>query len=458
MNLKVRKYPFSVIKADSILLFCLFIMVFRAIPGTAADKVLFKAHTFSSEQHVEEQGWTHWSPREEISPEFSVADQPSIDGTGSLAISGVSNSATYGCWRKLVKGIESGGYCRFEASYCTRRISHPERCVIAMLDWRDGNGRRVGQPEYVPDMPEENGWRKAGAVFQAPDNAESVSIELYLRFTAQGTVWWDSIVLETAEKPAERIVRIGTVNCFPRNLSTAAESVEEFCKIGEEAGKEGCDILCMGEVINLVGIHGGAYIDSAEPIPGPSTERLGRLAKKWNMYIVAGLEERDGQAIYCTAVLIDRQGKVAGKYRKVTIPREELEGGVTPGDSFPVFDTDFGRIGMMICFDLQYVEPARALALQSAEIIFLPVWGGNPKLPPARCIENQVYMAVSGYDIASNIYDPWGNLIAAADKRPGYAIAAVDLSQPHPDRWLGNMRHRMFKEIRTDIPMPDISK
>ena len=74
----------------------------------------------------------------------------------------------------------------------------------------------------------------------------------------------------------------------------------------------------------------------------------------------------------------------------------------------------------------------------------------------ARAIENQVYVVSSGYDIASTIYDPWGNLLAEAAERPGLAVVDIDLNEPHPDPWLGNMRHRFFRELRTDIHIPGL--
>ena len=109
------------------------------------------------------------------------------------------------------------------------------------------------------------------------------------------------------------------------------------------------------------------------------------------MYIVAGLTERDGRAVYNTAVLIDRHGSVAGEYRKVYLPREEIEGGLTPGQALPVFETDFGRIGMMICWDSEYVDPARALALRGAEIVFVPAAGGYLTLLRCRAAGAVLY-------------------------------------------------------------------
>ncbi|HUU30423.1 MAG TPA: carbon-nitrogen hydrolase family protein [archaeon] len=420
-------------------------------------KVIFEASSFDTEPGAgTPAGWACWSQREEIRPDFFIAGFPSLGGSGSLGISSASNSAANGCWRKLVPGIQGGGYYRFEASYCARGVPNPAYQVIARLDWRGPEDQRVGQPEYVPDSDLRGEWRKLAGTFLAPEGAVSARIELYLRFCEQGTVWWDGISLGQVPKPPRRMVRVGTVNCRPAGHTRSEESVEEFALVAEEAGKKGCDIVCLGEGINLIGVRGVIYPDIAEPIPGPTTERLSQVAGKWNMYIVACLGERDGPAVYCTSVLIDRQGQIAGKYRKVHIPREETETGVSPGDSYPVFDTDFGRLGMMICFDLQYTAPARALAVQGAEIIFAPIWGGNPVLARARCIENQVYLVICGYDMASTIHDPWGSLLAEARERPGVATVDIDLSEPHPDQWLGNMRQRFFREIRPDIRVPGL--
>ena len=440
----------------AIFLWCIWMLPAQAQP--ILENGNFEADTFHSVEKAAAGGWETYSQREEISPRFFVTDYPSLGGKGCLGISGASNSSANGCWQILIHDVEEGAYYKFEASYSTQRVTLPHHQVIVFLDWRDRNGNRTGQPEFVPDGDRKGDWHKAGGIFQAPEGAAAVRIQLFLRFCEQGTVWWDGIKLEKVPAPPQRNVRVGTVNCYPRDNTVSNESVEEFCDIAEMAGQQGCDIVCLGEGVNLVGVHGAGYSDIAEPIPGQTTNRLGEVAKKWNMYIVAALGEREGTAVYNTAVLIDRTGEIIGKYRKIQLPREEIEAGVTPGNAFPVFDTDFGRIGMMICWDVQYAEPARALAVQGAEIIFLPIWGGNETLTKARAIENQVHVVSCGYSIASTIYDPWGNLLSEAAKRPGLAVADIDLNETHPDQWLGNMRHRFFHELRTDIPVQEFYK
>jgi predicted amidohydrolase len=118
----------------------------------------------------------------------------------------------------------------------------------------------------------------------------------------------------------------------------------------------------LPEGITLVGT-GNNYISASEPVPGPTTEFLGEIAKNHKIYIVAGILEKEGKTVYNTAIMIDRNGELAGKYRKVSLPREEIEGGVTPGVSFPVFKTDFGTVGMMICWDVTFPEAARTLGV-----------------------------------------------------------------------------------------------
>jgi len=426
-------------------------------------KVLLSDDTFAAAQTVggPVAGWSAWSQREATRPLFFTATTPNLGGAGSLGLAGTANSSTHGCWIKNVAGIQPGHWYRFRADYTCDLVPWPRQQVLARLDWRDSKGGRTSQPEYVPEMtPSVKGWQRAGGLFKAPEEAVAVNLELYLSYCPQGRVWWDDIRLEEVKDPGSRMVRVATVNCYPENTENSTASVEQFCRQVEEAGKKGCDIVCLGEGINMVGIKGNPGYDRiAEPIPGPTTNRLGELARKYHMYIVAALDELEGGTVYNTGVLIDRSGNVAGRYHKVYLPREEIEGGATPGNSYPVFDTDFGRIGIMICWDVQYVDPARALAVQGAEIVFLPIWDGVGTLIRARAIENQVYLVDCIYGgEPSRIFDPWGNVIAEASDRPGIGVADIDLNAARPDPWLGDMHLRFLRERRADIQVPALEK
>ncbi|HLA40885.1 MAG TPA: carbon-nitrogen hydrolase family protein, partial [Candidatus Glassbacteria bacterium] len=409
-------------------------------PGT----ILFEQDSFSGDGD-EVAGWGTWSQRQETRPRFFTAELPNLGGAGSLVINGASNNSAHGCWQKKIVGIKPGAWYRVEAWFLANGVPYLRQQVLSRLDWHTAEDGRAGQPEYVQETGGDGQWHQNSGFFQAPKDAEAVVIELYLSYCPQGTVWWDKVSFSQVPDPEKRMVRVAAINCYPRELGSSEASVNAYIPQLDEAGRNGCDIACIGEGINLAGVGtpGVKYPDIAEPIPGPTTEMLGEVARRHKMYIVGAMGERDGHAVYNTAVLIDRQGRVAGKYRKVYLPREEIEAGCTPGDDYPVFDTDFGRIGMMICWDLQYADPARALAVQGAEIVFCPIWGGNAVLAQARAIENQVYLVTSAYsDLPTAIYGHWGEILAKADKRPSVAWKDLDLNQRFPDEWLGDMRNR----------------
>jgi predicted amidohydrolase len=242
------------------------------------------------------------------------------------------------------------------------------------------------------------------------------------------------------------------VNLRPRNTGSSAESVRQFLEVVDRKVPRSADIILLPEGITVVGT-GKKYADVGEPVPGPTTARLGQAARQRKAYIVAGIYEREGQAIYNTAVLIDRAGNLAGKYRKVYLPREEIEGGLTPGSDFPVFQADFGKVGLMICYDVFYADPARALALRGAELILMPIWGGDEALGKARAIENHVFVATSGYDYPTYIMDPVGERLSVARDRSAVAVATIDLNRRYDEKRLGNMRERFMKELRLDVKM-----
>jgi predicted amidohydrolase len=139
--------------------------------------------------------------------------------------------------------------------------------------------------------------------------------------------------------------------------------------------------------------------------------------------------------VYNVAVLIGPDGKIAGKYRKVCLPRSEIEDGVTPGHDYPVFQTRFGKVGMMVCYDGFFPEVARELSNNGAEVIAWPVWGCNPLLAAARACENHVYLISSTYtDVKSNwtisgIYAQDGQILAQAKDWGTIAIKEVDLNK-----------------------------
>ncbi len=405
--------------------------------------------------------WSKQFPREEIAPRFSTATDPAA---GELLVIEATDSPGSQGWWSRTERVTGGTYVRFQAFY--RGIKGPEarRSVLVKLHWRDDAGRKVRQDadvvtselktytptaeaEHPPTLGTVDGWTEIAAVYRVPSGATQAIIELHSQWVPKSRVEWSRVSLTPAEAPAPRKVRLATVHHIPTGKSAAA-NCEQFAPLLEEAAKQKADLVVLGEVINGVGT--GPADKVAEPIPGPSSSAIAALAKKHNLHVVVGLFERDGTLIYNVALLIGPDGEILGKYRKVTLPREEIEQGVLPGTEYPVFDTKLGRIGMMVCYDGFYPEPARELSANGAEVIAWPVWGCNPLLAAARACENGVFVVSSTYCdrsldwMVSAVFDPTGHQLATAEKMGTVVTAEVDLSRP--------VRWPSLGEFKASIP------
>jgi len=228
-------------------------------------------------------------------------------------------------------------------------------------------------------------------------------------------------------------------------------SLENIYRLFERAGELGADIVCAPEDIQHIAPY-GLYLKTkdpktgeiffkslAQPVPGPISRRVGEIARKYHMYIIAPMYERDGDKVYNTALVVDRQGKLVGKYRKVHLPVLETWL-VSNGDDYPVFDTDFARIAVAICWDISYPEVSSIYALKGADIIFNPTLGRENEAGKSlatghryitRAKDNSVYIApvIYGSD-GSGIIDFNGKVVAEAVGATDTVIVAdIDFSK-----------------------------
>ena len=159
----------------------------------------------------------------------------------------------------------------------------------------------------------------------------------------------------------------------PENLNKAIERIRE-------AAAKGAQIVCLQELFTSLyfcDIEDYENFKLAEPIPGPSTERLSRIAKELGVVIIASLFEKRTEGIYHnTTAVLDADGAYLGKYRKMHIPDDPSyyeKFYFTPGDlGYKTFKTKFATIGVLICWDQWYPEGARITSLMGAEILFYP--------------------------------------------------------------------------------------
>ena len=264
----------------------------------------------------------------------------------------------------------------------------------------------------------------------------------------------------------------GSINVGLVQMSMAADADENLRKavarVAEAKGR-GADVVCLPELYRspyFCQKEDARLFDLAEPVPGPSTEALGRAAREAGVVVVAPIFERRAPGLYHnSAAIIDTNGEVAGLYRKMHIPDDPAfyeKFYFTPGDlGFRAIDTQKGKIGTLICWDQWYPEGARLTALQGAVVLFYPTaigWHPHEKaehgvpqrdawrtIQRGHAIANGVYVAVVnrvGHEIppeggpglefwgSSFVADPFGIVVAeASTDREEILVAKVDIGR-----------------------------
>jgi len=180
----------------------------------------------------------------------------------------------------------------------------------------------------------------------------------------------------------------------------------------------------------------GPASQRAIPLEGAVLDSFSALARRHKTYLVIALdlvEQGSSGPIYSNAaVLLDRQGALAGIYRKVhpvaLVGRSDLEGGITPGREFPVFDCDFGKLGIQICWDVVFDDGWQALADKGAEIVVWPSASPATALPSARAGRHRYYIVSSCWRNNSTIYEPTGLVASRVETPDKPLVRQIDLS------------------------------
>ena len=287
-----------------------------------------------------------------------------------------------------------------------------------------------------------------GRFFVPGEGEVDGDVRLYFRQSAHGKVWISRVSLQECAPIPPRPVKVACVQ--------GSAEMEAWAAVLDTAGQEDVDLALLPETFNKE--------HKPESLSGPSATLMAEKAKQHKMYVSGTFLHQDPKAklVFNAAALYDRRGELVGTYYKNhPYSPEWFQDGISPGTEVPVFQTDFGTIGMMICYDSWFPDVAELLGLKGAEIILFPNAGYYQSLMPARASDNCTRIVVSSLNSPLGVWDTSGALVTAPDTDPSrfakndktfsdaqeknvqgleMLIVTLDLSQsPSPHNWGGPM-------------------
>ena len=236
--------------------------------------------------------------------------------------------------------------------------------------------------------------------------------------------------------------------------SEKQETMDRAEAMVRTASENGADVVALPEMFACPYVR-PAFLPFSEPEDGESVRRMAYWAREYGVVLVGGtIPERDGGKLYNTCFVFDKTGAVIAKHRKAHMFDVDISGGITfkesdsftPGDDICVFDTEYGRMGVCICFDMRFPELIRAMARRGAELIVVPAQFNTTTGPAhweltvrARAIDNELWFAAVsaarnvGFKYEcwghSTVAGPYGDVKAACDEKEQILYCPVNLSE-----------------------------
>ena len=364
-------------------------------------------------------GWSYVSAR----PELALGHEVRTDAADNtvLVLEATDDNRAFGCWRGAVK-IEAHKWYRASVKVRLINVDDPTLSVFA----------QAARHYLVPAGP----WAEVTVLQQLicsdrDHEYQGNFFEIYLRAATRGCVEISEPSFIEVPEPDFRMARVAAVR-FDHEVNnlTLEQQRARLAEQLELAGGIKPDIVATTEFTPVIGVpesEYGSFWEVAEPVPGgPACRIAAAAAKKHGMHVILGNIERRGPHLFNTAVLFGRAGRFIGQYDKTHLTFGELELGVSCGDSYPVFDLDFGRIGIHICYDEWFPEVARYYAHQGTEIIFLCVAGGKPITWRTRALDNGIHFVAASTSPPSMVIESSGDIMAE-NHRGGFAWADLNL-------------------------------
>ena len=358
-----------------------------------------------------------------------------------------------GGWQLEWAGVQPGHLVRIRCPARIEDIAVPSDALACIVIWGTVEPDDVSLGtrlfwDYVCAPPVADGLTRLDGTLAVPPDCSTVTVRLALRWADTGLVDWGPVTIEdlgvAPERPPVRVaIATGAEEGARASRPTVDEGVSYYAGLAERACVDhGAELVALPEIGPQWHVPSHAF-DKAVSVPGPETDRFAAIARRHAAVIVVGVHERDGDAVFNSAVTIDRTGEIAGVYHKVHLASFEAVSGVLPGEDFPVHDTAVGRIGCNICMDSSAAESSRLVGLKGADFLVLPIMGdhrasvwnrGNPVLDEGRwrCImrtramDNQLTMVVArNCGVGSCVVDRSGEVLAYNDGNSDIVVADV---------------------------------
>ncbi len=400
--------------------------------------------------------WSEWAARPALKPDCDV-DKAAT----RWIVLGNGKPGRHGGWELEWPRVKPRQWYRFEVDCDAWKIaSVHDNAHVELNFWKDDSKR--SNWHHVEFQRSSSGLVRFSCLAQAPEDTQKVTARLMLRWTDKGRLSWTNPKLIPVDAPPERKIKAAIITGKPPGTSVAANMAFTL-KLIREAAKAGAQVICLPEVITSWRIK-DAEKETARPIPGTETRQLEAIARELNVDVALSMSEIDKDGlIYNTALYLDAKQGIIGKYRKVHLAVGERWRGITPGVEFPVWETGYGKAGMLVCYDNVHAEGHRILSQKGAEVIYLPIMG-DPRavgdrayekwlqIMSVRAMDNHVWMVVcQNNGDRGVIVRPDGEIITKVDPGNGFAMTEIDLNFRYKS-WIGSdFRNRNWGERRPHL-------
>ena len=361
-------------------------------------------------------GWVVKAARPSLSPEIRVVDKHGqrylyMTGGGNPdCVGGVSTQAS------IVPGKTYWFRVRFRKSECVNPIQHLLFEVAAQ-----GSSQQIVEFHRLKE-----GWVEGQTRVSFPgEGSVNAEVRVLYRLCSKGKVWIENVSLVETDPVPSRWVRIA---CTGGPDTLEKYGLPAFRKALDIVGQAKVDLALLPEYFN------GEYVQ--ETLSGPSATLMSEKAGEYGMYVAGtiGLYDKASDRLFNAALLFDRKGKLVGRYDKIHLYGPELNSdGVTPGDDTPVFQTDFGKVGVMTCYDSWFTDVAELVALRGADVLLFPSLNYDRALMHARSLDNCINIVASSRAGGCGVWDAGGRDVLGASSETSRGSAFKDVVKARVD-------------------------